>query len=66
LKTIVSGHPAVTYGVTVSILLLVTLSDVVEILTLVVVVTLNVVIVNVADICPPSRFNSLPTTERRD
>ena len=33
-------------------MLLLTLSDVAEILTLVVVVTLNVVIVNVADLCP--------------
>jgi len=39
---------------TVSALLLVTLSEVAELLTLVVVVTLNVVIVNVADVCPPA------------
>ena len=37
-----------------SALLLVTLSEVAEILTLVVVVTLKVVIVNVADLCPPA------------
>jgi hypothetical protein len=35
-------------------MLLVTLSEVAEILTLVVVVTLKVVIVNVADVCPPA------------
>ena len=35
-------------------MLLVTLSDVAEMLTVVVVVTLNVVIVNVADFCPPA------------
>ena len=40
-------------GVTVSALLLVTLSEVPEILTVVVVVTLQVVIVNVADVCAP-------------
>ena len=42
------------YGVTVSALLLVTLSEVAEMLTVAVVVTLNVVIVNVADVCPPA------------
>ena len=42
------------YGVTVSALLLVTLSEVAEMLTVVVVVTLKVVIVNVADVCPPA------------
>ena len=34
--------------------MLVTLSDVAEILTVVVVVTLKVVMVNVADFCPPA------------
>ena len=45
------GHSL--YGVTVSALLLVTLSDVAEIVTVVVVVTLKVVMVNVAELCPP-------------
>ena len=40
------------YGVTVSTLLFVTLSEVPEIVTFVLVVTVNVVIVKVADFCP--------------
>jgi hypothetical protein len=47
-------RPYLFYGVTVSTLLLVMLSDVAEILTDVLVVTLKVVIVNVADFCPPA------------